>query len=276
MTHFASSLFSFETLTKRLASLGWIRTAFGSGSPDVKRALAAYQQFHSLPVSGDLDGPTQRSLTAQRVCDQPDMMPVASDLAKWPDGAVIRWFFPSAFGALNAEAAAGAFDAGCKMWEGVCGVKFERAVNPKTANLIVTTKGMDGAMGTLAAAALANGTDSPRDINFDGEEAWVVDAAPVPPRGKVDLVRVAGHELGHVIGIGHLGPGNLLQPMYSTVRAPQAGDIVEAVARYGRSKTTPTPVPPPPAGAKLAFTIEIDPDEKVARVAVPGYRVVPG
>jgi hypothetical protein len=65
------------------------------------------------------------------------------------------------------------------------------------------------------------------DQMFDEAEEWSFDMA----------VAVICHELGHALGLAHLGKGNLMAPYYDpNVSTPQKGDIAEMIALYGKRK----------------------------------------
>ena len=71
-------------------------------------------------------------------------------------------------------------------------------------------------------------------LNFTVNTAWCI--SDNPPSNRLDLVRVLTHELGHGLGVSHLGEqsGCLMAPFYSSrIGWPQPGDIAEVVARYG-------------------------------------------
>lgn len=254
-------------LAHRLASLGWLpKTATAPSEIETGQALTNYQAHYGLPTCGKLDGASERHLCACRACRFPDVMPVSADLQKWPVGMVVTWRIesvPEKFGRTAAEAA---YIAATQAWMGVCGVKFEPTPNPKTARLTVHFSGIDGAGRVLAWSDLPDDKGSPRIQRFDAEENWVL--SEKPSIGEIDFLRVATHEIGHVIGIGHIGSGNLLQPMYDpNIRAPKGGDVVEAVARYGPGVT---PLPSSPTSGKVV--IEIDAAD-VRSVAVTGLDV---
>lgn len=265
------TIFNYAMLVRRLAALGWVPEAGANPSTEeTKSALLRYQSHHGLPACGSLDGATERHLCACRSCRFPDVMNIAEELQKWPSGMVVTWCIEKACQSLNRTAAEAAYMQATQEWMRVCGVKFEPTTNPKTARLTVRFDGIDGAGRVLAWSDLPDPTTgAPRVQKFDGEENWVLSDKPRP--GEIDFLRVATHELGHVIGIGHLPAGNLMQGMYDpTLRSVKAGDITEAVARYGPSLVAP-PSSGSQDGTKRKVFIELTGD--VTEVAVSGYTV---
>jgi hypothetical protein len=265
------TIFDYVNLVRRLAQLGWIKESGAVPSTDETRnVLKQYQAHHGLPVCGSLDGATERHLCACRACRFPDVMEVSSDLQKWPVGMVITWRIETTCPALNRTAAEAAYMQATNEWARVCGVKFEPTTNQKTARLSVRFDGIDGAGRVLAWSDLPDPTGAPRVQKFDGEESWVLTDKPKP--GEIDFLRVATHEIGHVLGVGHLSAGNLLQPAYDpNIRSPRAGDIVEVVARYGGA-VNPSPTSGSQDGTKRKVIIEIMGD--VNDIAVSGYSLV--
>lgn len=127
-------------------------------------------------------------------------------------------------------------------WSAVCDIRPKYVEEPVDANVLMGTGKIDGSSGTLAWSEMPCGNVRQLTQKYDKDERWVISANPT---NGTDIVRVAAHEIGHVIGIPHISDGNLLAPYYSSkVRKPQAGDIREAVARYGQP-AAPTPVPDP-------------------------------
>ncbi len=135
-------------------------------------------------------------------------------------------------------------------WADVANIKAVYIEDAASADVLIATGAIDGPSGVLAWSEMPCGASDPDQLRqrFDsGELAWVV--AENPSQGQLDIVRVACHEIGHVIGLPHFANGApaLLAPTYSTkIRRPQPMDIAAAQERYGPPTTPPTPIPPTP------------------------------
>jgi hypothetical protein len=198
----------------------------------------------------------------QLICAVPaDVLAIAeAQTCRWPMKR-ITWTVTGRLPGLSDQELIDAYAEAWKSWAAICDIQPEYTTNARTANVLMGSGRIDGPSGTLAWSELpcSAGSSSTLQQKYDTGENWIVAANP---RGGIDIVRVAAHEVGHVLGLPHIASGNLLQPMYSTsIRRPQAGDIAEAVRRYGRpiaSPTpTPTPTPTPPAnggGGGLTMT----------------------
>mgnify|MGYP002622544591 CR=1 FL=1 len=218
------------TAHRRLEDLGW---------DDVRE----YQAWHGLKPDGDLGAVTARSLGGLRICPGIERMAVGGRVCKWGKHK-LSWNFAGRLPGLNEDQVKAAIDLAASYWSAVCDLAFEWTANPRSADLPLSAGAIDHAGGTLAWQELPCGSDTPRRGRYDTRETW--ENAISPSRGRIDLVRVAAHEIGHGIGIPHLAAGNLLQPTYDTrIRKPQAGDIREAQRRYGPPKSKPDPADDP-------------------------------
>lgn len=249
------SIMGATAVAARLQSLGWLKVG-----ENLEAALSRYKSHFGCGRADQppaaFDPETERHLCACRTCRHPDVMPLGETLQKWPANMAVTWFLTNTPASLSRTAAESAFLSACQSWASVCGARLVPTTNPKTALLTVSFDKIDGRGRVLGWSELPDDSGSPRSLRFDAEETWCITDKPRPY--EIDFVRVAAHELGHVLGIGHIAAGNLLQPMYDpTIRTPKAGDVAEATARYG----PPTLAPQPPSSASAAsgrVVVEID------------------
>jgi hypothetical protein len=256
--HTAADLSFF--IVSRLRQLGWLPEdddgmSITSGpSPDT---LRHYQRFFGLDPTGELDGPTVRSIMTPRMCGCPDVQPVGMEIAKWPTKDLTWYVQPGDFPGLTRLAALAAFDWAWNQWAGVCDIRPRNVTTAAEALILIECKQIDGVNGTLAWSYLADNTNSVKQQRYDREN-WVSQIGASVPNNRIDLCRVACHEIGHVLGLSHLSSGNLLQPTYDTrIWTPQVGDIAEAQARYGKPKSTPPAEPPPTTPVPAGWTVTI-------------------
>lgn len=194
-----------------------------------------------------------------RVCGLSEDFSTSLDVRRSP---VATWRYQ---GNLNLDvltAIQQAFD----RWTAVANVRGREARPDETPSLIITTQRLDGPQGVLADCELPG--PQVQRMRLDTSERWVIVTGPNVPVSQIDLLRVLTHELGHFWGIGHIGPGNLMAPTYSTrIESPQSGDIREMQERYGPPVPQQPPTPPPPG---QPITIHI---YGADRIVIPGYTV---
>ena len=186
----------------------------------------------------------------QRLCGVEDRLGASGQMCRWPS-LEITWSIVGNLPGIQPETFKRVCGLAWDAWSNVCGIRPRFVEGPSNLAIGIQTIGPGG---VLADCELPCGA-SPQSrlkMRVDTAEAWVV--ADNPPATKVDLLRVLIHELGHGIGIPHIGTGNLMAPIYSTtVNRPMAGDISEAVARYGLAPLPPGPDPEEPTDLTEVF-----------------------
>lgn len=147
--------------------------------------------------------------------------------------------------ASNASSVVGSVNAAAQQWENVSNVDFVTS-GPAENTISVSVGLLDGIGGTLA---YATSYDS---IVFDGYDL-----------GWENVQKVAGHEIGHVIGLNHTYAHSMMAPYYSQMASnPTSFDVGSVRILYGSTTASPTPpstpqdpsIPPIPNGGGAKFT----------------------
>lgn len=238
----------------------------------LRSVLLAYQQFHCLEPTGELDNATYRSLQEPRFCGHPDVMPVGETLRKWPTSA-LTWAVLNTVPGLGVAEFKEAASLAWGYWmEAAPALELAYTANVKTASIVMDTGRIDGPGNTLAWSQLPGRGVRQVEQKYDTGEKW--GAFEGLRRGQTDLVRVLCHEGGHALGLDHGPAGCLMQPTVSEVRRPRGWDVEEILRRYPGIKPVPAPEPPrtipdPAPGEPLRISIYGD----VSRVEIPGFRV---
>jgi hypothetical protein len=181
------------------------------------------------------------------VCAVPDSLGTGR-ICKWPTERV-TWAVTGLLPGISEGEQLDAYAVAWQRWADVCGVRPEYTRNARTAHVLMGSGRIDGPSGTLAWSQLPCGEVQQVEQRYDTLDVWCVCHEGMPPRGKIDLVRVACHEIGHALGMPHIGEGNLMAPVYSVhVWTPQRGDIEDMIRRYGPRRVAPPPVQPKPKG----------------------------
>ncbi len=255
------------TLWKR----GWLRQnrledAQKASPTRLLSAVRAYQKFHGLKVDGWPGPVTERSLRQLRICGLPDRITMRSGrLCRWPMKR-ITWTVSGRLPGISVADHKAVFAEAWKMWSDVCDIDPVYTRNARTANVVMGSGRIDRAGGTLAESELPCGVDENSQLQqlYDIHEPWGI-VEPLGP-GQIGLGGTAGHEVGHALGIPHLGRGNLMQPTHDRlIQRPQPGDIAEIVRRYGERAA------PPPSTDDEQLTIRIQ--GEITALEIPGYRV---
>lgn len=231
-------------------SLHDLLRALASGKLDLGRMVRSFQASHGLAETGELDGATEKLLATPR-CGLPDRQESRDRPCAWPHRDV-TWAQAVRLDNVPDQVVAGVFRRAWSAWSDVCGIQpvENRADSPVVTNVVSTSgKGrrddLDGAGGVLAWSEMPCGATPSSRLRqvYDRDEPWT----------EHTLFLVAVHEIGHALGIPHLGPGTIMAPyLDASLKGLTPADVAEAVARYGARPTPPPPTPVQPV------TIEVD------------------
>ena len=255
-------------LVIKLFNLGWklfptLSESISRMDPDQLEMLKSiYSAFHSLNSLKDVESHVQEP----RFCSHPDVMQANATMCKWPTPN-ITWSVLATPPGLQQQAVIEAYAEAFQRWKNVSGINPQYQANNSQAMIVMGIRSIDGTFGVLAESELPCGNIRQCRQWYDSGEQWMIYNGRGPGGKKLDITRVAAHELAHALGMDHIGNGNLLAPTYSEdIWLPQAGDIQQMVARYG----LPTNNNPPPPAAGTAYTLKIS---ESGVLSVDGYRL---
>lgn len=176
---------------------------------------------------------------------------------RWPSDRITWTVQPRNAGSLTADQVRRAFQAAWDDWARWLVIEPIYVEDPAEAMVVSKFGRIDGSRSVLAWSELADGTMTPRQQLYDDAESWSWEAHPAQ---RIDLQRVACHEIGHVLGLAHDNEGAdaLMAPMYSPqIRAPRPRDVLRMerlgykprpVVVPGGPPVDPKPTPEPTPG----------------------------
>lgn len=170
-------------------------------------------------------------------------------------------------GSLSAYQLKEAFSVAWASWAAYIDIDPVYTDDDKSALIVSRFGSIDGSGRVLAWSELADGTTTPKEQLYDSGENWEIAAKPT----QIDLVRVAAHEIGHVLGLLHDddNSGALMAPIYSrTVRFPTARDIKRLLLLGYKEKKMPDGVPTIPP-----LNLTIDSLQVIKELERMGFKV---
>jgi hypothetical protein len=218
----------------------------------IEEAIKRYQEYHNLPASGVVDETTQAHL-AQPRCGRPDVQDDSATLCQWPMTR-LTWFQQIVYPNVDPAVVEAHYAQAWRQWEEVCGITAAQVTDQTQARVVATAGKIDGPGNILAESELPCGAAATTQLSqtFD-----VADEGTLSP-GDL-MVACMCHEIGHALGLSHAvpGSGNLMEPIISSISAPQAGDIAEVVRRYGAPASSSVPAAAPPRVEPVTFDLDV-------------------
>lgn len=189
----------------------------------------------------------------------------ARGVYRWQNVRAISYFWMDRVSGMTPAQQLEATESAFAQWSTALNgfLTFSRAPSRAAANIVLTTRGIDGTMGVLAEMQLPPGDDRQLVGWFDTAEAW---------NRQIMFPLVLLHELGHALGLGHI-PGRqglaVLNPTYNpNLTALQPTDIAAIRAIYPewinhRPEPTPEPTPEPepepgPVQGQITINVPFD------------------
>lgn len=198
--------------------------------PVIKDAIAAYQKFHRLPITGLHDEDSTLAHMCNRRCRCPDNPYglVQPKVMKW-NKTDLTWKFVNYTLDIPQHEISDSLEKGFGVWSKVTPLNFREVLANDEADIEITFKRIDGQSNVLAQAWFP----PEGRMEFDDSENWSW-KLPIG-RGQVDLATVVAHEAGHLIGLEHSNvQGAQMAPVYAgSKRFLEADDIRRAQQYYG-------------------------------------------
>ncbi len=198
-----------------------------------------YQEFHGL-YADNIPGPiTQKHLSLPRICSRPDIEHYTDEnqqLQKWPFNDLMVSSRHLEFPSFPITEIQNTVIQALQSWADVANLNFTITTNQHAH--IELQNGIFGSPHTLAYSDLPNSFNCAKQ-NYSKFSPW--DLSSNPSKGKIDLLSVMVHELGHALGLSHvsfnLALNSIMGSFYNPntpIREPLQGDIERIQALYGK------------------------------------------
>jgi predicted Zn-dependent protease len=216
-----------------LTKFGYLPTNQRSGSPQQRalarsKAIAKFQDYAGLEITGQLDESTQRKMLAPR-CGLTDARRpnTRAGVTKWPKKN-LSWTLIKPTPQLDKNRIRTAIKQAFAVWSAVTPLNFTEVQSGADMKFSFEVRdhgdswmnAFDGRGKVLAHAFFPNSPDEGK-LHYDDEELWAFEDASKIKQDYTDLLSVTIHELGHSLGLDHSKDQNAI--MYAYYRAP---DIV--------------------------------------------------
>ncbi|XP_075663286.1 metalloendoproteinase 5-MMP-like [Castanea sativa] len=203
----------------------------------LERAIKSFQMNFHLNVTGRLDSSTLDVMMTPRngVSDIDDNM--SPNYAFYPgkpkwDKKFLTYNFDSSVTPEVLDKLSFAMQTGFEEWHKHTQFTFARGRPSSTSDIVIGIKHLDGPGNLLALSSPPTGGF----LCFDADENWSINDKP--NADQTDMVSVATHEIGHIIGLQHsTHPDAVMYPFLdagATRRNLSHDDIDGVFALYGR------------------------------------------
>jgi peptidoglycan hydrolase-like protein with peptidoglycan-binding domain len=177
----------------------------GNFDKNTAQALSRFQKFNGLKATGKMNRATLELMSRPR-CGFPDTADFVAEGRKWSKTA-LTYSYSSFTPELSQAQVRSALVQAFNLWAIVTPLTFTEVASAGDIRIRFVAgnhgdgSAFDGASGVLAHAFYPppNSGALSGDLHFDEAETWTVN---LPPSG-IDLVTVAGHEIGHALGLAH-------------------------------------------------------------------------
>ncbi|KAG6720806.1 hypothetical protein I3842_03G079700 [Carya illinoinensis] len=194
----------------------------------MESALKMYQKYYNLKVTGRLDSDTIKQMNVPR-CGEPDTLinggnhvlhpqyAFFKNNAKWPPSKRhLTYTFNSTAKAVRMEILNATCYYAFKRWEAVTNFRFQEAPQGTKSDLVIgfhrgdhgDGTPFDGPGGVLAHAY----SPTIGQLHYDADEKWSL--SPKLTINQTDIVWVAMHEIGHLLGLNHTQVQNAIMFAY--------------------------------------------------------------